>query len=249
MTVYLYGVTVPGVRPLPDVKGRQEAAVRLVSDDRLAVLVSDVHGEPHAGRKDLLAHAHVLEAYVEDNTVVPMQFGIALPDDDAVRQQVLEAQGEEIGDLLDAFHGLVQLTVQAFHDEEWALRQALERDPRLVEMRDQLQGLPEPAAQDGQVRLGQAVAAVLQDLEEQDADAVLERLAPLARAVAQNDAGAAHEVLNAAFLVERDARSAFDAAVGELREDVGSAMRIRYVGPQPPYAFLDAARNGELAWD
>ena len=78
---------------------------------------------------------------------------------------------------------------------------------------------------------------------------VLDRLAPLSRAVAENDAAGAHEVLHAAFLVERDAWSQFDDAVGTLRQEQEERMRIRYVGPQPPYSFLEPVRNGELSWD
>lgn len=249
MVVHLYGVTTPDATPPPGVKGRQDAELRLVADDQLAVIVSDVDESAPAGRKDLLAHAHVLEAYADQANVIPMQFGIALPDDDIVREQVLEQDRESLEELLHAFDGLLQLTVQAFHHEEPALREVLQRRPDLVAARERMRSFPEAATPAAQVELGQAVAQALEDLEEEDRLMLLDRLAPLTRAVAENDANGAHEILHAAFLVEREAQSAFDEAVSELRRANDERMRIRYVGPQPPYSFLEPMRNGELAWD
>jgi Gas vesicle synthesis protein GvpL/GvpF len=248
VVVHLYGVTTPDASPPKGLRGRQDADLRLVTDDRLAVIVSDVDAEAPAGRKDLLAHAHVLEAYADRANVIPMQFGIALPDDDMVREQVLEQDRESLEGLLTSFDGLLQLTVQAFHHEEAALREVMRRRPDLVAARDQMRTFPETATQGRQVELGQAVAAALEDLEEEDRLVMLDALAPLTVAVAEHDGGGAHEVLHAAFLVERDAQPEFDEAVTRLREDNEERMRIRYVGPQPPYSFLEAMRTGELSW-
>lgn len=246
MVVHLYGVTTADAPPPPDLKGRRDSDLRLVSDGGLAVIVSDVDADAAAGRKDLLAHAHVLEAYAEEATVVPMQFGIALPDDDVVREQVLERDRESLEHLVHSFDGLVQVTVQAFHHEEPALREVLRRDPQLMAAREQMKAFPETASQQAQMELGQAVAGALEALQEEDRLALLDRLAPLSRAVAENEAKGAHEIVHAAFLVERGQRPAFDEAIGELRELNEERMRIRYVGPQPPYSFLEAAQSGEL---
>ncbi len=78
---------------------------------------------------------------------------------------------------------------------------------------------------------------------------ILDRLAPLSRAVAENEKKGAHEVVHAAFLVERTSAQAFDEAVAALRDETADRIRLRYVGPQPPYSFLEAAQTGELAWD
>jgi hypothetical protein len=249
VVVHLYGVTTPDAPPPEGVSGRQDGRLRLVADDRLAVIVSDVDAGAPAGRKDLLAHAHVLEAYAERSNVIPMQFGIALPDDDVVREQVLERDREQLEQLLHSFDGLVQLTVQAFHHEEPALREVLARHPELVDARERMKAFPETATPAAQVELGQAVALALEQLQEEDRVMLLDELAPLARAVAENDRSGAHEILHAAFLVERGSQPAFDEAVAEVRRVHEERLRIRYVGPQPPYSFLEPMKSGELAWD
>ncbi|HEY9291077.1 MAG TPA: GvpL/GvpF family gas vesicle protein [Microlunatus sp.] len=248
MAVHVYGVTtVDVVHPAPD--GRQAARVRLVRDGGLAAIVSDVEADAPAGRKDLLAHAHVLEWFAERGTVLPMRFGVAMPSDEVVRQELLKEDHESLSGLLATFDGLVQVTVQAFHLEEPALREVLRRNTELRQARDQVRGLPEGAARDREMQFGRAVADALEDLKVEDRQTILDWLAALSRAVAPNEVSGIHEVANVAFLVEREGRESFDKAVGTLGHQFGDRLRIRYVGPQPPYSFLDAAEEGTLQWD
>ena len=116
-------------------------------------------------------------------------------------------------------------------------------------LRDQVAAFPGSATQERQIELGQAVGAALEDLQAEDREMILDRLDPLALAVADNETPGEHEVVNAAFLVERESRPSFDEAVGTLRKDVEARIKLRYVGPQPPYSFLEPVRTGEIAWD
>jgi hypothetical protein len=140
----------------------------------------------------------------------------------------------------------VQLTVQAFHHEEPALREVLRREPALVAERERLRS---GAAQSQRLQVGQAVAQLLEYLQEEDGQVVLDRLAPLALAVSDGERNGTQQLLNAAFLVERKNRPEFDRAVGEVGAALEDRVRLRYVGPQPPYSFLQPVRDGELAWD
>ena len=248
MAVHLYGVSTAGAAPPEDIRGRADAPLRLISDDDLAVLVSDIDADAPAGRKDLLLHAHVLEAWVEKHTVVPMRFGILLEDDDAVRRSLLDNDRESLLSHVQRFEGLVQLSVQAFHHEEPALREVLRRHPELVRLREEIAGRPPEATQAQQIQLGEAVASELQRLHDEDAAYLLDRLVPHAVDVAQEEAHGQHQVLHAAFLVRRDNRKEFDEAVGTLRAQIEQSIRLRYVGPQPPYSFLDAVTTGEQTW-
>jgi hypothetical protein len=249
VALHLYGVTRADAGVPEEVVGRGGGQLRLVTDDDLAVVVSDVDAERPAGAKDLLAHARVLEAYAGGGTVIPMQFGIALHDEDEVRERVLAAERESLRHLVASFEGRVQLTVQAFLQEEPALREVLVREPRLREERDALRGLSGPESQARQVELGHGIAEVMEQLRAEYHDLLLDRLDPLAEAVADNEPTGADQVLNAAFLLPRTSQEAFDSEVAVLRDDLDATLRIRYVGPQPPYAFVEAVRSGELAWD
>jgi len=248
VAVHLYGVTRADATLPTGLQGRQDAPIRLVRDDSLAVLASDVDPGAPAGRKDLLLHAHVLEACAEELTVVPMQFGMALEDDEAVRQRVLAGQRERLEYLLASLEGLVQVTVQASHEEEPALREVLRRSPDLLAARERLRTSPGGGSAAAKMELGEAVAAALQQLGAEDGGYILDELAPLTRAVSESEAKGTHGILHAALLVERDQRPALDAMVSRLREELADRVRIRYVGPQPAYSFLEPLETGELAW-
>jgi len=236
MLVHVYGIVAAGSTLPEKLTGRGDAPVRQVADDELAVLVSDVEDDAHLRRADLLAHAHSLEAVAAVTTVIPVRFGILVPDDDTVRREFLGNQRDHLLGLLAAFDGTVQVTVHAAYDEERALREVLDRDQELVELRDAVAGSNDPEAQ---LRLGEAVANGIASLREEAADLVVSRLQPHVEAVAVNEPHGAYDVARVSLLVRRDARQALDAAVGDPDRGLQGRMHLRYVGPQPPYAFLE----------
>jgi hypothetical protein len=248
MAVHVYGVVDAGGVLPSGVVGRADVRPRLVSDGGLAAIVSDVEPDVSAGRADLLAHAHLLEACAERQTVIPVQFGVLVSDDDDVRRELLDQQRSSLEALLRAFHGFQQLTVQSFHHESAALRAVLHRHPELAFLRDQIRDAPADTVQAERIELGQGIAVGLEELQQEDRSSLMGLLGPLAAAIAEEPTASSYEVFHAAFLVEREQRDAFDAVVGQIRQNHGDRLRIRYIGPQPPYAFLEAVQTGELAW-
>src|SRR3954454_7959560 len=117
MAVHLYGATTTDELSEP-LTGRQDRDVRLVSEDGLAVIVSDVDETARVGRQDLLSHAHVLEWFADRAPVIPMRFGVVVPDDEAAREQVLRRDRTELERLFSTFDGTVQVSVHAFHLED-----------------------------------------------------------------------------------------------------------------------------------
>ncbi|MBW8750151.1 MAG: GvpL/GvpF family gas vesicle protein [Propionibacteriales bacterium] len=242
--VHVYGAIPASARLPGGLTGRLGRPIRLVGDDRLAVLVSDVDDDSRVRREDLLVHAHLLETVAEETTVIPTRFGVLVPDDDTVRREFLAHQRDHLLALLEAFDGCVQLTVHATYDEEEALREVLRRDPGLAAARESVD-LSDTAAQ---LRLGEAVSRALTSLRETAADLVVDRLRPHALATSLNEVRGAFDVVSVALLVRRDDRAGLDAVVGDLKRQLSGQISVRYVGPQPPYAFLDHVVTGERSW-
>lgn len=248
MPLHIYGVTDTSVTIPADRTGRSKRPLRHIDGDGLRVLVSDVDADSRVLREDLMAHAHTLEAVAALGTVLPMQFGVEMPDDDTVRHELIESRGDEIRPLLERFDGLLQLTVSVDLIEQEALREVLRKDPDLVALRDHVQRASPQERHSAEVRLGEAISAALDVMRAEIGDGVVDRLAPIARAVSLGEVRGALQAAEIFLLVERDRQSEVDAAVTTLREDLAPLASLRYVGPQPPYAFLDAASSGELAW-
>jgi hypothetical protein len=116
-------------------------------------------------------------------------------------------------------------------------------------MRERVKGLPAQAAYYQRIRLGELVAGEVARVREDDARRALEALDPHAVASRVEEPRGADGAFALAFLVERGAVDAFGAAVARFREQAGDRVRIRFVGPLPPYSFADdELRAGSPAW-
>jgi Gas vesicle synthesis protein GvpL/GvpF len=245
MALHVYGV-VSATIPLPGVlRGRREGLVRLVVHDDLAAVVSEVDADARIRRDDLLTHARVLESLVEDATVLPMRFGVIVENDEEARN-ILEAGEGGLTTLMQSFDGLVQLTVKAHHDQDEALKHLLRERSELRLLRDQTGKGPESYS--AQLRLGEAIAAGLEALVRSDAAMLYDQLMGIAESIVLAEVTGQNQVLNAALLVRRSARTRTDEAIARLSRTLPDRLRLRYIGPQPPYSFVDGELTGEPVW-
>jgi hypothetical protein len=247
----VYGVLTPQDQVPESTTGRQGRPLETLDHGGLRVVYSRVDPDGPVSRSDLLAHAHALEAIAEDGNVVPLRFGTVLPDLDTVRRDLVEARCDELLAMLGHFDGLVQVSLVCDLVENEALQEVMRRRPELVARRDQARPAPGAVRQAEQVRLGETVARHLEDLRAELGNRAVDRVAPYVRAVALHEGAGALQAANASFLVEREKRTLLDAEVGALREDLAPLAEVRYVGPQPPFAFLSALEeSGRRApWD
>ena len=246
MAVHVYGVVSAATQLPAHLHGRQEAPLRLVVHGDLAAVVSEIDPEARLRRDDLLAHARVLESLVEDSTVLPMRFGVIVETDEEVAQNVLEAAEDRLTALLASFDGLVQLTVKAYHDQDQALKHLIRERPELRELRDQ--ATARRASHQSQLTLGEAIARALDELASDDAAMVYDELAELADHIVSSEVNAKDQILDAALLVQRGARAKTDEGVTRLRRTLPDRVRLRYIGPLPPYSFVDGQLAGEPVW-
>ena len=240
--VYVYGVLAASDCGTVEDPGVQGSAVRCIAHDGLAALVSDLEGDSLAVASEVRAHWSVLDAASQKATVLPVRFGTVMEGDDAVRAQMLEPNAERIEPLLRELRGRVQLTLKADYDEQRVLREVVNESPAIAGMRERLRTVPEEASYYGRIRLGELVAGELARRREHDSALALERLEPLAVRVHAEEPRSAEAAFNLAFLVERDGIERFSSAVAGLGEEFGDRVRIRYLGPLPPYSFAE----GEL---
>jgi hypothetical protein len=245
--LHVYGVSRTDAVLPDELEGLHDTPVTTVADDGLLALVSECPEAPTARRAELMAHARVLEQVIETETVLPMQFGMCMPDDQAVRHDLLVTYRPRLGTLLSQLDGTVQLTVKVVYREDDALREVLRRSPRLVQMREKLASIPPDAAHFKRADFGQEIAAELERMGSRDSAEILGALAPLALAHAEERLLSPYHILNTAFLVRREERTRFDEAVGKVAQQWQELGTVRYLGPQPPYSFVDL-EAGDPAW-
>jgi Gas vesicle synthesis protein GvpL/GvpF len=240
-TVYVYGVAPAAERvdvEAPGVESSKQGVRRIVHGE-LAALVSDVEAGPLVAAKGLRAHWRVLEEAVAEATVLPVRFGTIMESDDAVVDQFLAPRHDRLVALLAELSGKVQLSVKAFYDEERLMRGVVEHSPAVAQLRERVRDRPKAATYYERIQLGELVAGEVEQARERDGAMVLERLEPLAVAARREPPGTPDAAVNAAFLVERSRVDEFSQAVARLAEEVEDRMRLRYIGPLPPYSFTE----------
>ena len=230
--VYVHGVTKAGARAT--IEG---ADARAVTDGELAAIVTDANGETRAA--DLMRrHWRLLEAVAAEATVVPVQFGTAMAGEDAVVAEFLAPRRERLAAQLADFDGKVQLTVKGTYDEAALLRSIVDGSPAISGLRERLRDLPEAAGHFERIRLGELVAAEVEQVRAGDGDRLHERLDGLAVATKREQVAGLQAAVNSAFLVERERASEFARAVDEAAETFGGRLELRLLGPMPPFSFV-----------
>ena len=245
--LYVYGVVAADTE-LPGLKGLDDAPLRLVAHEDLAAVVSDIPaGDLRPTGARLNAHLERLTHVHAAATVLPMQFGVVLPDEDAVRTEVLADHAEGLREQLAAFAGRAELEVRGTFDEPALMAEAVAANPSITAAREAIAGKPADATYYERIQLGEQVAAAVEAVREAVRDRMLSELGPLALDVRVGEP--AHELTaySAAFLVDDGRLEEFDAAVDRLAEAQGELVRMKYFGPLPPHSFV-GLEGGAPAW-
>ncbi|NQV95972.1 MAG: GvpL/GvpF family gas vesicle protein, partial [Sphingomonadales bacterium] len=93
------------------------------------------------------------------------------------------------------------------------------------------------------IQLGEAIEKALTKKRWQDEEMILSRIRPHVHKSRSNKTVGERMVLNGAFLVDAAKEPDVDAAVQLLDQDFGDRLMFKYVGPVPPYNFVNIVVN------
>ncbi|GAA1288239.1 GvpL/GvpF family gas vesicle protein [Pseudonocardia aurantiaca] len=237
--VYVYGLIRVDTQLPDDLAGLGPSGrVSTIEHGEVAAIVSDIPlDRPLGTRKDLLAHESVVDAVAASAAVLPMRFP-AVTAEESVVEELLAPHQDHFLAVLGDLEGRVQFTLKGRYVEDAVLSEVLEGNDEIRALQEKVRDLPEDASYYDRVRLGELVVGVLEQQREDDAAQILERLEPFAVAVVANQPGQPEDVINAAFLVERERMQEFDDAVENVGRDLDGRVRLRLLGPLAPYDFV-----------
>jgi len=243
---YVYGVTSAATQASLGSGGVEDRPVRKIERGPLAALVGDAPAGPiKATRRNLMAHSEVLQAAVAGGCVLPMRFGVVMPSDEAVSDELLGEREDVLREQLDALAEHVELELKVLCPEDVLLRSIVAGRPDIARARERLAGQPEDATYGERIALGEEIAHAVEARRADVVQRVVGGLEPLAASTEIDEPTHREMLVNAAFLVERAKLESFDAAVRKLDEELGPDLQLKYVGPLPPYHFVD---TGSPAW-
>jgi hypothetical protein len=242
---YVYGVAPAQPFRGPPLRvsgiGGRGVAVRTIALSDLVAIVSDVPGfNIDLSRENLLDHQRVLEEVLKRSDVLPFSFGAVAGSDEEV-ELLLRDGYEALRDQLEYVRGCVELEVKVFWEQDRLFTEIAQENDEVRALRDTITLLPDETAAMEKITLGQLTESEIELKSTWEADGVLDVLEPFAvdRLVSPNLSEAM--LLNAAFLVERAREEEFDSAVAALAEAHAGRLVFTYVGPLPPYSFINLA--------
>ena len=226
--------------------GERGDLVHTINHRRLAAVVSDSPViEYDNSRRNMMAHTLVLEEVMEEFDLLPVRFGTISPDPAAIETRLLAPRYDEFTQLLGGMENRVELGLKAFWYEGVAINEVVRENDAIRKMRDALEGRSLAETYYDRIRLGEAVDKALSQKRAHDEEAILSRIRPHVHKTRTNKITSDRMVLNAALLVDAAKEPEVDAAVRELGENFSERLMFKYVGPVPPYNFVNIVVN----WD
>ncbi|MCJ7620596.1 MAG: GvpL/GvpF family gas vesicle protein [Anaerolineae bacterium] len=226
--------------------GERGDIVHTVHFENLAAVVSDSPVvEYENSRRNMMAHTLVLEEVMKGLTILPVRFSTVAPSARTIEEQVLKRRFGELNGLLNEMDGRVEMGLKAIWYEAIVFEEIVREDSTIQRLRDKLIGRPAEETYYERIRLGEMIDSAMWKKRDQEAERILDRLCPLAGRTETNKVITDRMVLNAAFLIDRKREVEFDRAVEQLDADMGKRLMFKYVGPVPPYNFV----NIVVYWD
>ncbi len=224
--------------------GERGDPVYLINYRRVAAAVSDTPiVEYESSRRNMMAHTVVLEEIMTEFDLLPVRFGTVAPDMDTIESRLLVPRYDEFTGLLEQMHGRIELGLKAFWHEGAAFEEVARENEKVRKLRDALQGRSLAETYYERIQLGEEVEKALNHIRARDEEVILSRLTPFSHKTKTNKIVSDRMVLNAAFLVDRENGPAMDEAVKRMDEEFNRRLMFKYVGPVPPYNFVNIVVN------
>ncbi|MFQ5915298.1 MAG: GvpL/GvpF family gas vesicle protein, partial [Nitrospinota bacterium] len=189
-------------------------------------------------KREIGDHHRVNELAMEQRASVPVRFGVIAESEDEVKRW-LERAHLQFRTALERVRGKAEFAIHVHWDEGSLIREIGAKDEQVQRLRAELSTAPPEQAQSLQIAVGQVVYATLHKRRQVYLSEVHRALRACSTHWALGRLTDDTMIANLAFLVEGDKRPHFDARLDELGERYAGQLRLKCIGPLPPYSFCD----------
>jgi len=219
--------------------GPARSRLHKVVHRHIAAIVSPYDGDwVPASRANLRAHTAVVDEAAARGAAVPVRFGVVMPDEGAVREDLLRPNAASLSRLLHRFEHVKEFRLQASYHDDVVIREAASAD-RTVRRMLHPAGAASRSGYHDQIALGEAVAAAVEDIQRRDEVELLRHLAAVTEDNRVLPVDPAVDAFGAAFLVADRERAAFERTVDEIATANAKRMQFHLVGPLPAWDFVE----------
>jgi Gas vesicle synthesis protein GvpL/GvpF len=242
--IYVYGILPADVELADEMPGVGDppSQIRVVRSDGLAALVSEVDLSRELGSPDdLMAHKDILDASAAELPVLPLRFGAVLTSEDAVAEELLDANHDEFANALDELDGKAQFVVKGRYVEDVILDEILSQSKQAARLAEKIQGKNSDATRDARIQLGEMINEAVAAKREKDTRALGEAMKGHCVASVVRDPTHELDAVHVAFLVDSDEESDMEAVLEDLAGTWDGRIEMRLLGPMAAYDFVGTA--------
>lgn len=218
--------------------GRGDEINTICFNDIAAVVSNSPIKKYPLSRDNLIPHERAIEDVMKDYTVLPIRFATIAEDGIKVKK-ILEKEYDRFTALLKTMEGKNELAFKAILKEDIVYKDILEKYKDIRTLKEKAASLPSEKSHYQRMEIGRLVESALEKEKEIFKKDILDTLSPLAVETKTNNAYGELMILNAAFLVEDKNEVEFDERVNELTNKYDDKMKFKYVGPLPPFNFIN----------
>ncbi len=224
--------------PAYKVKGLEAAQVYAIDHGGLRAVVSDtLSPRVRPERRNITAHQAVLNSLMEQETVLPMRFGVIARNAEAVKK-LLEANHKSIKEHFERLKGRVEMGLRVSWDTSNIYEYFVATHPVLRETRDEVWSKSTNIQRDQKVELGRLYESLRTAARKDCAEKVKEVLLNYCDDIVENPVKREKDVMNLACLVERKHMDEFAKGVFQASKLFDNVYLFDYTGPWAPHNFV-----------
>ena len=208
-------------------------------DDISAVVSSSPMTKFVINRENMTAHERVIEEVMKDHAVLPVRFCTVAASAEEVRT-LLRRRHSEFKGLLRDMDNKVEMGLKAlWKDMNQIFHEIAEENHKVRSLKKKAKGKMGWAGNSQKIALGKEVKEALEAKKADEAEVILNTFKRAAVDIRKNDVFGDSMFLNASFLIDRSREKEFDYLMEDLVERYGDRVTFKYVGPTPPFNFVN----------
>ena len=241
---YIYGIIAtedaPNFGPMGIGGGNDE--VTTIGTEGLAAVVSNASMNHYVlSKANLTTHTKVVEKVMESRTILPMRFCTVAETADEIIAFLVN-KSRDLKNKLKDMDGKIEVDIKIiWTDMKQIYEEIVKENKKLREMKV----IGTTGNRQSLINAGVLVATALEDKKAVEGGRYLRPFKKAAAECKEEKPNAEDMVAHAAFLIDKGWLKEFDNAVEEVGEEFKERIQIHYVGPLPPFSFV----NLQLHWD
>jgi hypothetical protein len=236
--LYLYCVVQEDLPlKLAAIKGLLDAPLKRISTAGLACIASSIESkEVTFDRASALAHQRVLEQILEHTTMIPIAFGHTVKSESHIKEVLLRQQIARLKSTLEQIEGTCEIGIKLYwKDIDPLLKNISESHPDIRSLKKR-----RFISRDDQIYAGEIASTELQQDRESLQELLLSYLKEYLIEWKNCDLFGDQMITNLACLTKKEHLDHIDKAVNAFHDEhMDDTLAIKYVGPVPPFNFVD----------